>query len=159
MLSPVQPIDAPIEDLVATSDGTLWVACRDRVVALAAGDVRTWADLPPVFDLTAGGDGVWVATSNGVLRIDPHTPDPQRTDMRQDRLIGVGVGAGRLHLLDADGRLYRADPDGVHALPLDLHAHITGRAQVIGDAGGVWVATSGGLFRVTPVDGLSPLQP
>lgn len=159
MLSPVQPVDAPIEDLVATADGTLWMAGRDRVVALAAGDVRTWADLPPVFDLAVGGDGVWVATSKGVLRIDPHNPDPQRTDLRQDRLIGVGVAAGRLHLLDADGQLYRADPDGIHALSLGVHAHINGKAQLVGDDSGVWVATSGGMFRVTPVDGLAPLDP
>ena len=158
MLSPVQPLGFEVEDLAGTLDGTVWVAGADRVLALRAGDTKSWTGLDPVYDLATDRDGVWVATSTGLLRIEPGQPGVQHIDLKVDRLIGVGTGAARTHVIDADGRLHRADPDGLRTIDLSPYGTISGSTDIFGDEHGVWVASSAGLFRVVPVDGAPVLS-
>ncbi|HMV70176.1 MAG TPA: hypothetical protein PKA64_25265, partial [Myxococcota bacterium] len=157
MLSPTQPLGFEVEDVAGTPEGTLWVAGFDRVVALRAGERKDWEGLDPVYDLSVDREAVWVATSGGLVRIEPGQP-AQRVDMKVDRLLGVGAGAGRLHVLDADGRLHRADPDGLRTLDLSAYGTFTGETDIIGDEHGVWIASSAGLLRVVPVDGAPALS-
>lgn len=154
--------------LLQAADGSIWMAgeggvqARDedgRVLArFAAGDGRGLAAGTSVLDLARSPrDGVWIATSSGLLEWDE----------RGDRLVPVGgIDAGPVHGIAFDGRaaLWLARFGAIEAY--DLRAgrpvlrqrygpeagfpRVAPSGLTVDDRGIAWVTSVRGLVRVDP---------
>ncbi len=172
-----------IEQLEVGGDGTLWILSetghltrfRDgRFTAVTASEASTGGSVEPVaaLDLTSDQAGqVWVATKNGILRVDderllPGVPELDGT--RVDTLVAAGsrVPEGtRLWWVTHDRRLGTRDALGVRWLDSPEIRSIVGDPSrlvldaTVGADGSLWLGSSHGLFRVPPNRPLERVRP
>jgi signal transduction histidine kinase/ligand-binding sensor domain-containing protein/CheY-like chemotaxis protein len=157
-------------NVMAASDGTLWVTTESGLARIAGGRVEL-VSVPGL----PGGDGValgerrdgsiWVGTYRyGLFRLPRHDRDDR--DGRDDEPLQQftateGLAAGPITVVfeDSRGRLWVGSRDG---LAVEVDQRFQGVSLIEGDvqpyigsivedrAGTVWIATSAGLFAQGP---------
>jgi signal transduction histidine kinase/CheY-like chemotaxis protein/sugar lactone lactonase YvrE len=172
--------NAQVRGIAPSSDGSTWLVgsggMLDRVDSETGAVQHVFADVAQGVILDAvleASDGrVWVGYTDGVARIDPATQriDRWTTGTHDGALPGepwylLQDGAGRIWI-GGEGGVQLRDPDGRvvdDIVPGDRHGLPRGVAVnglAASPAGGMWIATSAGLFaidaqrRVRRVDGV-----
>ena len=91
--------------------------------------------------VAAGSSGVWITSSNGVIRVDPANGQETQTDADtsfNSALSGIAVGAGATWVSDAAlNRVLRIDPTGLLLAKISVG---NGPSAIAADRSGVWIA-------------------
>ncbi|HEV2669905.1 MAG TPA: hypothetical protein VGU74_02340 [Gemmatimonadales bacterium] len=139
--------------LALAPDNGVWAAANARVdqrrgVSWVASDLSStrFAEFSFLYSrrMLAAGNQLWVATDQGVVRIDQSTSQSRTWDLQDAVCLsrttaGVWVGTTRgLSIIKADDRVYDIASSGIAVLSL----------LAAGDT--VWVGTSVGLGQVLP---------
>lgn len=136
-------------DITAASgapDGSVWLIADGVLVRWGAGELQRF-DLPAATDVVADPGGAWVATVDGLVRA-PATSDDTELVLASEPLAAVGQGAAGLFVVTEEGTVRSAD--GTRTWELASAADTGSIRRVAVDGDGLWIATGGGAFRVTP---------
>jgi hypothetical protein len=121
-------------------------AVVDRI-DLAGGDDVV---VPDAAGVTVGDDGMlWVASAEGVLRVDPETKRIRRIDVGPTRVSAVAPVGSAVWANVLDGRTLRLE-----AGPGTPTAEFSGpgAGPLAADAEGVWISSVGSLVSLDPQD-------
>ncbi|HET7125476.1 MAG TPA: EAL domain-containing protein [Lysobacter sp.] len=154
--------------LAVDADKGLWVGTRSEYVArldLGSGRLRTYpraeADLPQVEALLPGPDAVWIGTSIGLDRLDPHSGQVERV-----LALPAGKGDNGFQGLARDrrGDVWYANRAGLFRIGADGRATRVGPALRMQSlrldrAGRLWAGGEGGLYLVRNGDSLQSVWP
>jgi streptogramin lyase len=102
--------------------------------------------------ITAGYGATWVATSQGVVRIDPSAPE--RTDVIPlgGAPYSLALGSGAVWAAGAGDRAWKIDPGSNQAMATNVSLDDTREHWVAADGSRVWIAN----FRTGVIERLEP---
>ncbi len=162
-LQPSLVVAQQVEALAVGDDGTPWILLADWTIArIVDGQLEPFTTLVPppnvlVNDLAIGGDTLWLATTQGLVRVTPDGDstvltvddglsdlDVRALDVGPDGALWIGTANG-LTRLQASVRWTRFTTESTGG---GLHSQ-TIASLTVDDAGTLWLATSAGISMRT----------
>jgi DNA-binding SARP family transcriptional activator/outer membrane protein assembly factor BamB len=119
-------------------------AAVDRIELAAPDDVV----VPDAASVAVADDGrLWVASAEGVLRVEPRSERVERVDLGATRAEALDVADGAVWATVLDGRTVRIEA-GPAALTADFPGPRSG--PVVAGEGGVWVGSGRSIYSLEP---------
>jgi streptogramin lyase len=119
-------------------------AVVDRIELASPSDVV----VPDAAGLAVADDGrLWVASAEGVLRVEPGSKHVRRVDIGATRAEALDVADGAVWASVLDGRTVRIE-EGPAAATADFPGPRSG--PVVAGEGGVWVGSNESIYSLEP---------